>query len=162
MDANQALAERFEEHRVPLRAVAYRLLGSLNEAEDAVQEAWLRGGMPASASTAPSRGLGAATASDRTPLGLLGTSPRTHRWASVGCAARDSNPEPLPKRAGGPIADLRPLVGIGPDLGVWLPLLSAGGQGLPIVRGPSAAHGQRNAGMLLRYCPLVSPLVELS
>jgi DNA-directed RNA polymerase specialized sigma24 family protein len=40
MDANQALAERFEEHRVPLRAVAYRLLGSLNEAEDAVQEAW--------------------------------------------------------------------------------------------------------------------------
>jgi hypothetical protein len=59
MDANQALAERFEEHRVPLRAVAYRLLGSLNEAEDAVQEAWLRGGMPASASTAPSRGLGA-------------------------------------------------------------------------------------------------------
>jgi DNA-directed RNA polymerase specialized sigma24 family protein len=43
---NQALAERFEEHRIRLRAVAYRLLGSLSEAEDAVQEAWLRGGMP--------------------------------------------------------------------------------------------------------------------
>jgi RNA polymerase sigma-70 factor, ECF subfamily len=36
------LAERFEEHRSRLRAVAYRMLGSLNEADDAVQEAWLR------------------------------------------------------------------------------------------------------------------------
>lgn len=46
MDTNQTLAERFEEHRIRLRAVAYRLLGSLNEAEDAVHEAWLRGGVP--------------------------------------------------------------------------------------------------------------------
>ena len=36
------LAERFEEHRPHLRAVAYRMLGSLTEADDAVQEAWLR------------------------------------------------------------------------------------------------------------------------
>jgi RNA polymerase sigma-70 factor (ECF subfamily) len=36
------LAERFEEHRRHLRAVAYRMLGSLTEADDAVQEAWLR------------------------------------------------------------------------------------------------------------------------
>ena len=35
-------AERFEEHRPRLRAVAYRMLGSLTEAEDALQEAWLR------------------------------------------------------------------------------------------------------------------------
>jgi RNA polymerase sigma-70 factor, ECF subfamily len=39
---NEWLAERFEEHRVHLRAVAYRLLGSLAEADDAVQEAWIR------------------------------------------------------------------------------------------------------------------------
>jgi RNA polymerase sigma-70 factor, ECF subfamily len=36
------LAERFEEHRTHLRAVAYRMLGSPSEADDAVQEAWLR------------------------------------------------------------------------------------------------------------------------
>jgi RNA polymerase sigma factor (sigma-70 family) len=36
------LAERFEEHRSHLKSVAYRMLGSLAEADDAVQEAWLR------------------------------------------------------------------------------------------------------------------------
>jgi len=36
------LAERFEEHRIHLRAVAYRMLGSLSDVDDAVQEAWLR------------------------------------------------------------------------------------------------------------------------
>jgi len=36
------LADRFEEHRPRLKSVAYRMLGSLTEAEDAVQEAWLR------------------------------------------------------------------------------------------------------------------------
>jgi RNA polymerase sigma-70 factor, ECF subfamily len=35
-------AERFEAHRAHLRAVAYRFLGSADEAEDAVQESWLR------------------------------------------------------------------------------------------------------------------------
>ncbi|MFI6491433.1 sigma-70 family RNA polymerase sigma factor [Streptomyces sp. NPDC050564] len=38
------LAERFEEHRRHLRAVAYRMLGSVSEADDALQEAWLRAG----------------------------------------------------------------------------------------------------------------------
>ncbi|MEU2868065.1 sigma-70 family RNA polymerase sigma factor [Streptomyces olivoreticuli] len=42
MDDKNVLAERFEAHRTHLRAVAYRMLGSLTEADDAVQEAWLR------------------------------------------------------------------------------------------------------------------------
>src|SRR3712207_6422502 len=42
MDKQDWLAKRFEEHRSHLRAVAYRMLGSLSEAEDAVQEAWFR------------------------------------------------------------------------------------------------------------------------
>ncbi|HEY3089689.1 MAG TPA: RNA polymerase sigma factor SigJ [Jatrophihabitantaceae bacterium] len=42
MSEQDWLAQRFEEHRRRLRAVAYRMLGSMSEAEDAVQEAWLR------------------------------------------------------------------------------------------------------------------------
>jgi RNA polymerase sigma factor (sigma-70 family) len=42
MDEREWLAERFEERRTRLKAVAYRMLGSLSEADDAVQEAWLR------------------------------------------------------------------------------------------------------------------------
>lgn len=42
MDEREWLTERFEEHRTRLRAVAYRMLGSLSEADDAVQDAWLR------------------------------------------------------------------------------------------------------------------------
>jgi hypothetical protein len=42
MDEHDFLADRFEAHRSHLKAVAYRMLGSLSEADDAVQEAWLR------------------------------------------------------------------------------------------------------------------------
>jgi RNA polymerase sigma factor (sigma-70 family) len=42
MDEHDFLAQQFEEHRTRLRAVAYRMLGSLSEADDAVQETWLR------------------------------------------------------------------------------------------------------------------------
>jgi len=41
-DSGGLLADRFEAHRGHLRAVAYRMLGSLSEADDAVQEAWLK------------------------------------------------------------------------------------------------------------------------
>jgi RNA polymerase sigma factor (sigma-70 family) len=42
MTENELQADRFEEHRPHLRAVAYRMLGSVSEADDAVQDAWLR------------------------------------------------------------------------------------------------------------------------
>src|SRR2546427_11451960 len=42
MDDNEWLGARFEEHRAHLRSVAYRMLGSFTEADDAVQDAWLR------------------------------------------------------------------------------------------------------------------------
>jgi RNA polymerase sigma factor (sigma-70 family) len=42
MDEQEWLAQRFEEHRTHLRAVAYRMLGSVSEADDALQETWLR------------------------------------------------------------------------------------------------------------------------
>src|ERR671937_1065392 len=42
MDERDFLAEQFEENRTHLKAVAYRMLGSLGEADDAVQEAWIR------------------------------------------------------------------------------------------------------------------------
>ncbi len=42
MDKHEWLAEQFEANRTHLRAVAYRMLGSLSEADDAVQESWLR------------------------------------------------------------------------------------------------------------------------
>src|SRR6266571_3589722 len=42
MNENDWLAQQFEEHRPHLRAVAYRMLGSMAEADDAVQQAWIR------------------------------------------------------------------------------------------------------------------------
>lgn len=42
MDERKGLAEKFEEQRPRVRSIAYRMLGSLTEADDAVQEAWLR------------------------------------------------------------------------------------------------------------------------
>jgi RNA polymerase sigma factor (sigma-70 family) len=42
MDEREWLTERFQQHRSHLRGVAYRMLGSVSEADDAVQEAWLR------------------------------------------------------------------------------------------------------------------------
>ena len=42
MQTQEHLAEQFEEHRTHLQGVAYRMLGSTAEADDAVQETWLR------------------------------------------------------------------------------------------------------------------------
>jgi DNA-directed RNA polymerase specialized sigma24 family protein len=42
MDEREWLAQRFQEHRPRLRALAHRMLGATSEAEDALQEAWIR------------------------------------------------------------------------------------------------------------------------
>src|SRR5918993_4921979 len=42
MEEHEWLAQRFDAHRTHLRAVAYRMLGSISEADDAVQQTWLR------------------------------------------------------------------------------------------------------------------------
>ncbi|MGH7765331.1 MAG: sigma factor, partial [Candidatus Dormibacteraceae bacterium] len=56
MDEKDWLAERFEEQRPHLRAVAYRMLGSLAEADDAVQDAWLRASLSDAAQVGNVRG----------------------------------------------------------------------------------------------------------
>ncbi|MFJ2648192.1 RNA polymerase sigma factor SigJ [Streptomyces sp. NPDC087420] len=70
--ADDFLAERFETHRPQLRAVAYRMLGSLTEADDAVQEAWLRLGR-ADSSRIESLGAWLTTVVGRVCLDLLRT-----------------------------------------------------------------------------------------
>jgi RNA polymerase sigma-70 factor (ECF subfamily) len=81
MEDQQWLAERFEEHRPRLRAVAYRMLGSLAEADDAVQDAWLR---VSRADTSEVENLGAwlTTIVARVSLNLL-RSRRTRGEASL-------------------------------------------------------------------------------
>jgi RNA polymerase sigma-70 factor (ECF subfamily) len=72
MDESDWLAERFEEHRTRLTGMAYRMLGSLSEADDAVQEAWLR---LSRADTSGVENLGGwlTTAVARVCLGMLRT-----------------------------------------------------------------------------------------
>src|SRR5436305_14810970 len=85
------LAQRFEEQRPRLRAVAYRMLGSLSEADDAVQDAWLR---MSRADTAEVENLGAwlTTVVARVSLNML--------------RSRKSRPEqPIGVRIPDPIVD---------------------------------------------------------
>jgi RNA polymerase sigma-70 factor (ECF subfamily) len=71
MGDHELLAERFEEHRIRLRAVAYRMLGSLSEADDAVQEAWR------APVADPQQRVGRRSDADRPPRSI---SPRRGRW----------------------------------------------------------------------------------
>src|SRR5215216_1974536 len=95
MDEQEWLAERFEEHRTRLRAVAYRMLGSLSEADDAVQEAWLR---LSRSDTSDVENLGAwlTTVIARVSLNML-RSRKSRREEPVGVHM----PEPIVDRADG-------------------------------------------------------------
>lgn len=97
----EALANRFETHRAHLRGVAYRMLGSLSEAEDAVQESWLRLGRADVADVANLRGW-LTTVVSRICLDLLRT--RTSRREDP---AGIHLPDPIVTAAGddGPEAD---------------------------------------------------------
>ncbi len=95
MDEQEWLAERFEEHRSRLRAVAYRMLGSLSEADDAVQDAWLRVSR-ADASEVENLGGWLTTVVARVALNML-RSRRSRREEPLGPYV----PEPIIDRADG-------------------------------------------------------------
>src|SRR5262249_42098610 len=117
MDQRDWLAERFEENRARLRAVAYRMLGAAGEADDAVQEAWLK--LSRSDASAVQNLAGwLTTVVARTCLDMLRS--RTSR-----------REEPLAPGAeggggGGPEPDLTLADAIGPALLVVLDTLSPG------------------------------------
>ena len=95
MDEREWLAGRFEEHRTHLRAVAYRMLGSVGEADDAVQETWLR---LSRSDTSEVENLGGwlTTVLGRVCLDML-RSRKSRREESLGARV----PEPIAGRADG-------------------------------------------------------------
>ena len=95
MDERDWLAERFEEHRGRLRAVAYRMLGSVSEADDAVQEAWLRLGR-SDADAIENLGAWLTTVVGRVSLSML-RSRRSRREQPLDVHV----PEPIVDRADG-------------------------------------------------------------
>jgi RNA polymerase sigma-70 factor (ECF subfamily) len=108
MSTDHWLADRFEEHRRHLFAVAYRMLGSTTEAEDAVQEAWLRLSRSDDASVAEIDNLGGwlTTVVSRISLNVL-RARATHREDSLD-ERLERLPEPivaLPGRASDDPAD---------------------------------------------------------
>src|SRR5215212_6375325 len=99
MDEHEWLAQRFEEHRTHLKAVAYRMLGSLSEADDAVQEAWLR--------------LGRSNASDIENLGGWLTTVVARVSLNMLRSRTGRREEPLGVRLPDPIVD--PMDGTDPE-----------------------------------------------
>jgi RNA polymerase sigma factor (sigma-70 family) len=95
MDNRDCLVEQFEEHRTYLRAVAYRMLGSVSEADDAVQETWLR---LSRSDTSKVENLGGwlTTVLGRVCLDML-RSRKSRREESLGARV----PEPIAGRADG-------------------------------------------------------------
>ncbi len=99
MDEHDWLAQRFEEHRTHLRAVAYRMLGSIGEADDAVQEAWLR---LSRSDTSGVQNLGGwlTTVVSRVCLDML-RSRRSRREEPLGQPPGGRMPEPIVSRGDG-------------------------------------------------------------
>jgi RNA polymerase sigma factor (sigma-70 family) len=95
MDGQDWLAERFEQHRTHLRAVAYRMLGSLSEADDAVQDAWLRLSRT-DASEVEDLGAWLTTVVARVSLNML-RARNARRWEPLGPHV----PDPVVGRADG-------------------------------------------------------------
>src|SRR5438552_10873952 len=95
MEDRDFLAGRFEEHRTHLRAVAYRMLGSRSEADDAVQEAWLRLSR-SDADDIENLGAWLTTVVGRVSLNML-RARRSHREEPLGVHV----PEPIVDRADG-------------------------------------------------------------
>ena len=88
MDELELLADRFEANRPQLRAVAYRMLGSVSEADDAVQETWLRLSRSGDESREPAR-----LADDRRRARLARHAAHAHvaaRGAARACTAARS------------------------------------------------------------------------
>src|SRR2546429_235196 len=84
VDERDWLAKQFEQHRPHLRAVAYRMLGSVSEAEDAVQESWLR--------LARSEADGVAHLGGRTPTATRQLGSRARRRVRGAAPRPDADP----------------------------------------------------------------------
>ena len=118
------LAQRFEENRAHLRAVAYRMLGSTGEADDAVQEAWLRLSRSDTGDVENLRGW-LTTVVGRVCLDML-RSRRSRREESLGEPPGARSPEPIVGREDGGDPEHEALVAdtVGPALLVVLETLS--------------------------------------
>jgi RNA polymerase sigma factor (sigma-70 family) len=99
MDEHDWLAQRFEAHRTHLRAVAYRMVGSLSEADDAVQETWLH---LSRSKTSSVENLGGwlTTVVGRVCLDML-RSRRSRREEPLGEPLGPRVPDPIVSRQGG-------------------------------------------------------------
>ena len=146
MHENEWLAERFEAHRAHLRAVAYRMLGSLSDADDAVQEAWLRLSR-SGASGVENLGGWLTTVVARVSLDMLRS--RQSRLeeplsasVSESIASREAGIDPEHARIEHLFAESRPRPGpgAGRDLGGGRPALRRAGAGVP---DPRHRHGER-------------------
>src|SRR4051794_10026707 len=106
MDERDWLAERFQEHRPRLRAVAYRMLGSTGEADDAVQETWIRLSR-SNAGEIDNLEAWLVTAVGRVALNIL-RSRRTRREESLDARLPDPivvRPDGIDPEHGAPLAD---------------------------------------------------------